>query len=125
MRKRTLIAVLIALVLTYAGTAMWSAATIERDGDTDANVIEDSGSEAGRSEPGKGSKVVHALAAPFKVFGHLFHKDGKKLARMTAKDAEKFETVGVTRVEDPEVIAGRKVIDGSAREHLAAGRTYL
>ena len=47
MRKRTMIAIFVALVLTIAATAMWSASTIERDGDPDANVIEDSGSTAG------------------------------------------------------------------------------
>ena len=41
MSKRRLIAILIAFVLTLAATAMWSAATIDREGDTDANAIED------------------------------------------------------------------------------------
>ncbi len=35
MRKRTIIAIFVALVLTIAATAMWSASTIERDGDPD------------------------------------------------------------------------------------------
>ena len=43
MRTRTIIAVFIALVITVAVSAVWSASTIERDGDPDANVIEDSG----------------------------------------------------------------------------------
>ena len=47
MNKRRIIAVLIAFVLTIAATAMWSASTIEREGDPDAIVLEDSGSEAG------------------------------------------------------------------------------
>ena len=42
MNKRRLIAALIAFVLTIAVTGMWSAATIEREGDPDANAIEDS-----------------------------------------------------------------------------------
>src|SRR6266851_2280380 len=95
MNKRRIIAVLIALTLTIAATGMWSAATIEREGDPDANVIEDSGSTAGRtSEPKKaGNKIVKALAAPFKAFGRLFgHKNDKKLQRMTEKDAEQFES---------------------------------
>ena len=47
MNKRRIIAVLIAFVLTIAATAMWSASTIQREGDPDAIVLEDSGSEAG------------------------------------------------------------------------------
>lgn len=127
MRKRTIIAVLIALILTIAATALWSASTTERDGDPDANVIEDSGSVAGpATDSNKGNKIVRAIAAPFKVFGKLFgHKDKNKLSRMTEKDAEKFETVGVARVDDERFNDQRKVLDGSAREHLAAGRAFL
>ena len=47
MHRRRLVAILIAFLLTLAVTAMWSAATLERDGDPDANMIEDSGSLAG------------------------------------------------------------------------------
>ena len=39
MSKRRLLAIFVALVLTIAATAMWSASTIEREGDPDANVI--------------------------------------------------------------------------------------
>jgi Flp pilus assembly protein TadD len=129
MRTRTIIAILIALILTIAGTALWSATTTERDGNPDANVIEDSGSAAGSTnatDTKKGNKVARALAAPFKVFGKLFgHKDKNKLARMTEKDAEKFESVGVTRVDDNQFADQKKLISGSAREHLTAGRAFL
>ena len=50
MNKRRLIAIFIAFVITIAATAMWSATTLERDGDPDANVLEDSGSLAGEVE---------------------------------------------------------------------------
>jgi len=129
MRRRKLISFLIAVILTFGITAFWSAATIEREGDPDANVIEDSGSAAGNLSDHKkgGNKVAKILAAPFKAFGKLFgHKDGNKLQRMTEKDMEKFETVGVTRVTDelnPDV--NRPSPAGSAKEHLAAGRSYL
>jgi len=127
MRTRTIIAVFIAFVITIAVSAVWSASTIERDGDTDANVIEDSGGPTGTAtESKKGNKVVHALAAPFKVFGKLFgHKDKNKLARMTEKDADKFESVGVTRLSEDRFADQTKVISGSALDHLAAGRDYL
>ena len=131
MNTRRLIAVLIAFVLTIFATAMWSASTDEREGDPDAIVLEDSGSEAGSTdEPRKkgGNKVVKVLAAPFKAFGKLFGggNDKNKIHRMTEKDAERFESVGITRIEDARNTATKKDTgSGSAREHLEAGREYL
>ena len=129
MSKRSLLAVLIAFVLAVAASAMWSASTTERDGDPDANAIEDSGSAAGNSsdQKKKGNKVARIFAAPFKAFGRLFsHKDDDKLQRMTEKDAEKFESVGVARVEDSRTPEPKKVaLVNSAKEHLANGRSYL
>jgi Tfp pilus assembly protein PilF len=128
MNKRRILAVLIAFVLTIGATAMWSASTDEREGDPDAIVLEDSGSEAGTTvEPKKkGNKVVKVLTAPFKAFGRLFggDKDENKIERMTEKDAERFESVAVTRVEDART-SKRVSTASSAREHLAAGREFL
>jgi len=128
MRRNRVIAILLAIAVTFGVTAVWSAATIEREGDTDANVIEDAGSHAGNENEQKkkgGNKVARIFAAPFKAFGKLFgHKD--RLQRMTEKDAEKFESVGVMRVDDgryPEV--NNPGASGSAKEHLAAGRSLL
>jgi len=130
MNKRRIIAVFIAFVLTIAATAMWSAATVEREGDPDAIVLEDSGADAGNSDQPKkkgGNKVVKVLAAPFKAFGRLFGRgdDKNKIHRMTEKDAERFETAGVTRIEDARTPARKETSSGSAREHLEAGRAYL
>lgn len=127
MRKRRLIAVLIAIVLTFGVSAMWSAATIEREGDPDVNLIEDSGSEAGNSGEKKkgGNKVARIFAAPFKAFGKLFKRDDNKLQRMSEKDAEKFESVGVTRVTDSRDRVEKITAAGSAKEHLAEGRELL
>ena len=131
MNKRRIIAVLIAFVLTIAATAMWSASTIQREGDPDAIVLEDSGAEAGNADQPKkkgGNKVVKVLAAPFKAFGKLFGRgdDTNKVHRMTEKDAERFETVGVTRIEDARNPAvKRDTSNASAKEHLEAGREYL
>jgi len=130
MNKRRLIAILIAFALTVGATAMWSAATNERDGDTDANTIEDSGSNAGNADSSKksgGNKVAKIFAAPFKAFGRLFKRgDDNKLQRMTEKDAEKFESVGVSRVDDNRTVQPKKLaLANSAKEHLANGRTYL
>ena len=128
--KRKLIAVLIAFVLTIAATAMWSASTIQREGDPDAIVLEDSGSEAGSVDQPKkkGNKVVKVLTAPFKAFGRLFGggDDHNKIHRMTEKDAERFASVGVTRIEDANNQSVKKdTSSASAREHLEVGREYL
>ena len=132
MNKRRIIAVFIAFVLTIAATAMWSASTDEREGDADAIVLEDSGSEAGEShQPRKkgGNKVVKVLAAPFKAFGKLFGRGGddkNKIYRMTEKDAERFETAGVTRIDDARHTTSKKDVgSGSAKERLEVGRAYL
>ena len=131
MNKRRIFAVLIAFVLTVAATAMWSASTIQREGDPDAVVLEDSGVEAGSVDQPKkkgGNKVVKVLAAPFKAFGRLFGggDDKNKIHRMTEKDAERFETAGITRIEDARnQPIKRDSSVGSAKEHLEAGRAYL
>lgn len=131
MNKRRIIAVLIAFVLTIAATAMWSASTIEREGDPDAMVLEDSGAEVGGDRPKKkgGNKVVKVLAAPFKAFGRLFGggDDRNKVHRMTEKDAERFESAGITRIEDANNSKKikRDTSSASAREHFETGREYL
>jgi Flp pilus assembly protein TadD len=130
MNKRRIIALLIAFILTIAVTAMWSAATVEREGDPDAIVLEDSGSDAGTTvkPKGGGNKVVKVLAAPFKAFGRLFggRKDNNKVERMSEKDAERFESVGVVKVDDARNQDSKKVsASGSARQHLEAGREFL
>ena len=129
MSKRRIIAVFIAFVLTIAATAMWSASTDEREGDPDAIVLEDSGAEAGATQPRKGgNKVVKVITAPFKAFGRLFGrgKDDDKLQRMSEKDADRFASVGVTKIEDATTQGEKKVtVAGSAREHLEAGREAL
>jgi Flp pilus assembly protein TadD len=129
MNKRTLIAILIAFVLTITASAMWSATTTEREGDPDVNVIEDSGSDAGNVKEQKksGNKVVKVLAAPFKALGRLFGRgDDHKLRRTTEKDADKFASVGVERVEDVNNPSPAKIsATASAKEHLETGRSYL
>lgn len=134
MYKRRLIAIGIALMLTFAATAMWSAATIQREGDPDTNLMEDSGSMAGEAteeeqvttEKKKGNKVARFFGAPFRALGKLFGGKKDRLQRMSDQDADKFESVGVMRVEDERSRAARQSTDGNtAMEHLAAGRKYL
>lgn len=129
MNKRRIIAVIVAFIITIAATAMWSASTIEREGDPDANVLEDSGSEVGATPERKkgGNKVVKVLAAPFKAFGRLFGAGGddRKLRRMTEEDAERFVSVGVEKVEYGRGENKKISFAGSAKEHLQAGRQHL
>ena len=127
MNKRRIIAFLIAFALTVAITAMWSAATVEREGDPDVNVLEDSGSEAGTvtKEKKGGNKVVKVLSAPFKAFGRLF-KHNNRIERMSEKDAEKFATVGVEKTEDNRYPAKGEIdVSLTAKEHLESGRQFL
>jgi len=129
MNKRRIIAILIAFVLTVAVTATWSAATIQREGDPDAIVLEDSGAEVGVQPKKGGNKIVKVISAPFKAFGRLFGRGGNdenKIHRMTEKDAEKFASVGVTRIEDARNQGDKKpTAASSAREYLDAGRESL
>jgi Tfp pilus assembly protein PilF len=129
MNKRRIIAILIALVVTVAVTGMWSAATIQREGDPDAIVLEDSGADVGVQPKKGGNKIVKVVAAPFKALGRLFGHGGddtNKVHRMTEKDAEKFASVGVTKIDDARN-DGEKTMTpaSSAREYLDQGREFL
>jgi Flp pilus assembly protein TadD len=130
MKKRTIIAILLAFTLTFGVTALWSdALTNVREGDTDTNIIEQNGAEAGKiKEKKKGNPLVSALKSPFKAIGKLFGR-GKddRLQRLTEKDVEKFEATGVARVDDSrsEKNARAGSAGANARDHLAEGRTLL
>jgi Flp pilus assembly protein TadD len=128
MRKRTLIAIFIAVALTFSITAMWNAQTDGRDGDTSANILDANGSPVGKEEKKGGNKVARVLSAPFRAIGRLFGrgKDEGKLQRLNEKDVENFESVGTTRVADAKTGEQKKPsMTGTARDHLAAGRTLL
>jgi Tfp pilus assembly protein PilF len=135
MRRRTINAFLIALVLTLGATALWSAGTTGRDGDDSANIIADSGAPTGTSEDGampeapkkkKSGGFFHALKAPFKAVGHLFGHDDDKLARLSEKDVKHFESANVERVYDARNPAPNISDEGgTAREHMERGRTFL
>lgn len=128
MKKRTLIAICLAFTLTLGVTALWSAQTTGRDGDTDANIISDSGAQTGKAEKKNGNKLARLFGAPLRAVGRLFGhgRDDNKLERMTEKDAAKFESVGAARVNDSTTLVQSKPSASSnAREHLAAGRELL
>lgn len=130
MRRRTIIAIVIALTLCFGVTAYWSAETTVRDGDTDANVVKDAGSETGQNVEKKkeGNRVVKVLSAPFRAFRRLFGggKDDGKLQRLSEKDVEKFESTATSRVNDSNTpAAAGPSASGTAKEHLAEGRMLL
>src|SRR5918993_6132163 len=123
MNMRRVIVIFAAFALLVSATALWDASGDERDGDTAANVVATAGAEAGSDAPAPkkkgGGLFGKILKAPFKAVGKIFGKDDKRLARLTEKDGERFESAGVVRVEDrdhkrPEV----KDEGGSARDYL-------
>lgn len=134
MLKRRLVTFALVFVVGFSVAALWSVEGDEREGDTETRVVAASGAEVGAeaSEPEKpkrkGNRFFRALKSPFKAVGKLFDRDGGdgKLARMTEKDAERFESVGVVRVDDgsaePKRQAGKS---GTAHEHLERGRALL
>lgn len=130
MNMRRVIIIFATFVLLVSATALWDASGDERDGDTDSNVVASSGADAGSdaAAPKKkgGGLFGKILKAPFKAVGKIFGKDDNKLARMTEKDAEKFESTGVVRVEDRD--NKRPTVSdegGSARDYLERGRALL
>jgi len=130
MRRRTLIAIAIAASLCFGVTAFWSAQTTLRDGETDANVVSDSGAKTGQNMQEKkgGNKIVKAITSPFRALRRLFGggKDEGKLARLSEKDVERFESTPASLVRDSRTPAeGVPSATGTAREHLAQGRAHL
>jgi len=129
MRRRTIIAIAIALTLCFGVTAFWSAETTVRDGDTEANIVADGGSESGQSVGKKkdGNRVVKVLTAPFRALRRLFGggKDDGKLQRLSEKDVERFESSPATNIRDSSSPAETKPVTASAKEHLAQGRMLL
>lgn len=129
MKKRTIIAILLAFTLTFGISALWNEAmTNVREGDTDTNVLEQNGAEAGKTkDKKKGNAVISALKSPFKAIGKLFGrgKSDDRLQRLTEKDVERFEAAGVARVEDSRSEKKAKTSNISARDHLTEGRALL
>ena len=129
MNTRRVILIFVAFALVVSATALWEAQGDERDGDTATNVVAAGGAQAGSDAPQKkkGGGFLHALKAPFKAVGRLFGRgDDGRVARMTEKDAARFESAAVVRVEDrdnsrPAVPDG----DGTARGCLERGRALL
>jgi Flp pilus assembly protein TadD len=132
MNTRRVIIIFATFALIISATAIWDASGDERDGDTAANVVAASGAEAGSDaeapkKKGGGGLFGKIFKAPFKAVGKLFGKgDDGRVARMTEKDAAKFESTGVVRVEDRDnPRPGVRDEGGSARDYLERGRAML
>jgi Flp pilus assembly protein TadD len=130
MNARRIIIIFVAFALFVSAGALWDASGDEREGDTAANVVASTGAEAGSdaAKPKKkGGLFGKILKAPFKAVGKIFGGgDGGRFTRMTEKDAERFESVGVLRVEDRDN-RRTEVSDegGSARDYMGRGRAHL
>lgn len=129
MFTRRVVTLIATFVLATSAVAVWSAQGDERDGDTDTNVVAASGAEAGAQTSAtkkKGGIFSKIFKAPVHAVEKLFGKDDSKLARMTERDAERFESAGVVRVEDS-TTEHKQVAndDGSALGRLARGRALL
>ncbi|HEX6186130.1 MAG TPA: tetratricopeptide repeat protein [Pyrinomonadaceae bacterium] len=131
MNMRRVIIIFAAFALLVSATALWDASGDENEGDTASNVVATSGAESGsEAKPKKkgGGLFGKIFKAPFKAVGKIFGKGGDdgKLARMTEKDGERFQSVGVVRVEDSEnPRPGVKDEGGTARDYLGRGRAML
>ncbi len=95
-----------------------------------------------KSESKGGNKLVSVLKFPVKAIGRLFgvggKKDNNKLQKLSRKDVEKFETVGMSKVIDartaaeaasaaePEAsVVMSDPAEASAQENLERGRALL
>jgi Flp pilus assembly protein TadD len=134
MFTRRVLTFVAAFAFLFAATALWGVTGDELEGDTDANVVASSGAETGTEEGAapekrkKGNRFFRAFKAPFKAVGQLFKggDDRGNIARMTEKDAARFESVGVVRVEDNTTQRTHTSSSaGTARDHLERGRVLL
>ncbi len=139
MRKRTIYAFIVAVVLTIGASAFWSAGTEGRDGDDSANVIADAGAEVGSAADSsedaataeapkkkKGGGFFRAFKAPFKAVGRLFGRDDNKIKRLSEKDVKQFESADVLRVNDSRTpVSANEDNGGTARDNFERGRALL
>src|SRR5947209_18099837 len=130
MFTRRVVTLLAALALALSAAAIWGVEGDGRDGDTDTNVVASSGAEAGAQTSApkkKGGGFFKIFKAPFKAVAHLFGKDDSKIARMSERDAARFESAPVVRVDDSTTARKEAADDNdqSARGCLARGRALL
>src|ERR1043165_8610485 len=133
MRFRTITAIILAVTICFGATALWTADTTGRDGDTDANIIDSNGSPTGTtaSAPAKksgGNRFARLFKAPIKAISKLFggSRDENRIQRLNESDVAKFESAPMMRVSDNVTLeANAPRASGSAKEHLMNGRALL
>src|SRR5689334_17535282 len=132
MNTRRVVIIFATFALIVSATALWDAQGDERDGDTATNVVAASGTEAGSDAKAptkkKGGLFGKIFKAPFKAVSKLLGKDDddKGIARISERDAERFESAGVVRVEDRDNVRPEPPAEGgSARDYLDRGRALL
>jgi Flp pilus assembly protein TadD len=133
MNTRRVIIIFAAFALIVSATALWDAQGDERDGDTATNVVAASGADAGadaQAPKKKGGGLFGKIfKAPIKAVSKLFGRggdDNKGVARITERDAERFESSAVVRVEDRDNKRPAPPAEGGdARDYLERGRSLL
>ncbi len=132
MNTRRVIIIFASFAIMVCATALWDAQGDERDGDTATNVVATSGAEAGadaQAPKKKGGLFGKIFKAPLKAVSKLFGNDGDKegrVTRMTERDAERFESAAVVRVEDRDNTRPAPPAEGgNAQDYLERGRSLL
>lgn len=100
MFKRTVI-VLSLLVLVTSAMSVPKVRSVLMTPDEEV-MLEAASQDAQKPESKGGNKFISVLKAPFKAIGRIFGagKDDKKLQKLSRKDVEKFEAIGMTKVID-------------------------
>ena len=122
MYRRILFASCLMLSLSFG--VLWSVQSAGI-GKTDDPVVVGEQAPAPKQ---KGNGFVRVIKSPFKAIGRLFGggKDDGRPRRMTEKDAKKFESAGVLRVNDARTpVAPKSEDSGQTGELLAEGRALL
>jgi Flp pilus assembly protein TadD len=132
MRFRTITAIILAVTICFGATALWTADTTGRDGDTDANIIDSNGSPTGttsaEAKKSGGNRFARILKAPIKAISKLFggNRDQNRLQRLNESDVAKFESAPTMRVSDNVTLETTTPnTKASAKEHLMNGRALL
>ncbi len=124
MRKNILLAFIIASSLVFGATQLWSTSSANP---YDPETASNSATAGAPKKSGNG--FMRVIKAPFKAISRLFGggKDDGKLRRMTEKDAARFESAAVVRVNDSRTPAAdlTDIKRASAREHLSQGQRLL
>ncbi len=140
MLQRSLIVGLLTLVLITSAVPSSMVRGVHSTPEEEA-MLETASQDVEKSESKGDNKFVKVLKFPVKAIGRLFgagKKDSKRLERLSRKDVEKFEAVGMSKVIDARTAAEEASVaeaDASvvmsdpaaatARENLDRGRALL